>query len=92
MIERETYYVYGHSDDLIEIRGDEKDELYAEYGEPTRFEVAGVTLDAEYDGVWKGVWTFNIGAVPDECSVAIMEPEHSTFNDYSEVVVINRYE
>jgi hypothetical protein len=44
--------VHGHSDDLIEITGDVREELYANYGEPTHVMVGDTEIVAEYDGEW----------------------------------------
>lgn len=81
-------FVYGHSDDLVEVRGEQYAEvnLYPEPDDPTHFVVSGVALDAYYDGEW----TFEIRddiekdvvILPNECV------DEDKFNDYTEVVVI----
>lgn len=45
-------YVYGHSDDLIEVEGDVTEELYANFNGPTHVFVGDTEIVAEYDGEW----------------------------------------
>lgn len=47
--------VYGHSDDLIEIVGDVREEYYANFGEPTHVRIGDTEVVAEYTsgGEWK---------------------------------------
>lgn len=79
--------IYGRSDDLIEVTGDIEEELYADYGEPTRFMVLGYMIEAEYDGEWR----FDVVASPDNPNYMKVDAgEHSDYNDYTEVLRINQ--
>jgi hypothetical protein len=44
--------VSGASDDLIEVEGSVREELYANYSKPTYFRVGNWKFEAEYDGEW----------------------------------------
>lgn len=90
MTDDNTYemYVYGHSDDLIEINGDVQEELYANYGEPTHVIVGETKLSVEYDGEWH-IDVVDQG-VNDETSWYSVGRNKvvEELNDYTEVVVV----
>lgn len=81
-------FIYGQSDDLIEIVGETHEELYAKYGEPTLVAISpGYIIEVEYDGEWKldvlakpyhGQCKHGeVGCYPDKC------------NNYTEVIEID---
>lgn len=79
-------YVYGHSDDLVEVVGEENDEIYA-LDTPHTFEVAGMSVVAEYDGTW----SFDVASNPNATHFMIIPNDaidKARFNDYTELVVI----
>ena len=77
----QTVYVYGHSDDLIEITGVVEAEFTAYYDAPTHLAFSnGVVLTVEYDGEW----TIRKRSVPSDVEVEVAAPgngEHA--RDYS---------
>lgn len=82
--------IYGQSDDLIELRGDIHDEVYASlnHGDLVCFD-DNTVLCIEYDGTW------NIETViEDESSITIYDAGSPTSKDhceYSDVAVV-RYD
>lgn len=86
----DTYqmYVYGHSDDLIEIDGDVREEFYANYGEPTYLFLGNTEIVAEYDGEWHfEVFYEGVTDTVYEYSVGRKKVVEQ-LNDYTEVVVV----
>lgn len=81
-------YVYGHSDDCVEIEGGYNDELYV-YDDWKRITVGEVSLDVTYDGEWSFEVRSTGGSLQ---STAVVLPQDvvssERFNDYTEVVVI----
>lgn len=88
----DTYqmYVYGHSDDLIEIDGDVREEFYANYGEPTFLSIGNTELSVEYtnDGEWR-IHVVDQGAHDTVYKYGVGRKKVvEKLNDYTEVVVI----
>lgn len=82
--------VYGHSDDLIEITGDVREEFYADFGEPTHVMVGNTEIVAEYtnEGVWK-VSVVDEGAGDETYHHSIgSETLAEETNDYTEAVMV----
>lgn len=81
-------YVYGHSDDLIEIEGDARAEFYATFGEPTHIMLGDTEIVAEYDGEWH----FSVvdqGANDETYEYSVgRQKVVEKLNDYTEVVVV----
>lgn len=85
--------VWGASDDLIEFRGDIKEETTAFYDEPTYIAFSnGLILKAEYTK--RGVWEIDVLNLPDSSSATIQEKgeANKARNSYSEVAVIETEE
>ena len=84
--------LYGHSDDLVELRGDIKEEWGA-YGED-RCYIAfsnGVLLSIEYDGEWK----IMKHAVPDSADVKVHPVgsiDDQDYNSYTDLAVMETEE
>lgn len=79
-------YIYGYSDDLVEIEGDFSDELY--YNRDMNLHVDDICLDVDYDGKWnfevEGGSSRNVEQYPEDHRVS------DVFCDYSELVIIRR--
>lgn len=81
-------YVYGHSDDLIEVNGDNQKEIYANYNEPTHVLLGDTEIVAEYDGEWHfDVVDAGEGDEIAEYSVGRKKVVEE-LNDYTEVIVV----
>lgn len=81
-------YVYGHSDDLIEVEGDEQAEFYANFDGPTHIMLGDTEIVAEYDGEWH----FSIvdhGAYDETHKYGVgRQKVAEKLNDYTEVIVV----
>lgn len=82
-----TTYVYGYSDDLIEVQGDTNEEHTANYNEPTEVVVEGVRIRATYGTQWF------LDVVDEPSTVQTRrlsedEIDEDKFNEYTEVIVI----
>jgi len=79
--------LYGHSDDLIEIEGGAGNDEIPAPKTPHTISVCGVTIVAEYDGVW----TFDVVSKPSHVNVMAV-PNHAIdkewFNRYTELLVV----
>lgn len=81
--------IYGQSDDLIEITGDVREELYANYNEPTEFRVGEWEIKAEYDGYWE----LGFLNLPENASCAYYSfGEHEKAPSYSATIVFETEE
>lgn len=78
-------YVYGFSDDLVEVSGARRHELYV--NEKDRVTVGGVEIDVTYDGEW----SFEVYSSRHGTDVMIVPNDvinTKRFNDYTELVII----
>lgn len=83
-------YVYGASDDLVEVGGDVSEEFYADLGEPTHVFVGDTEIVAEYtdDGEWS-VSVVDEGEDDETHWYSVgREKVVEKLNDYTEVVVV----
>lgn len=79
-------YVYGDSDDLIEVEGARDHEFYVY--EDDEITIGEVSIDVTYDGEW----SFSVRSCGYTSQAAVLPNEivdSERFNDYTEVVVID---
>jgi hypothetical protein len=80
-------YVYGRSDDLVEVAGAESDEIVASRT-PHTFGIAGVSVVAQYDGTW----SFEVVSNPNEVDTITLPNDvidKERFNHYTDLLVID---
>lgn len=87
-----TVSVYGSSDDLIIITGNDgqiAQQITANYNENTRITLFGYIIEAEYST--GGTWLFDIIEAPENGSYTKYSVgERTDFNDYSQVIEIEQ--
>lgn len=88
MTDKTHLVVYGHSDDLVEVRGDVKKEMQYPYGNGAgEYYAGGVLFTAQYDGEW----SFDIWDVDQRVKVMKFEVGHGPaekYNDYTQMLSI----
>lgn len=76
--------VYGASDDLIEVVGNVREELYANYDEVTVFRVGVWKFESRYTN--EGTWVFDVVDHPSGDSWLHLDVGEGEFKDYSEEI------
>lgn len=74
--------IYGQSDDLIEICGSVRKELYANYNEPTCIRINNTIIKVTYDGNWE------LNIIESKDSIVTEKLDESSHCDYSELLRI----
>jgi len=82
-----TLYIYGSSDDLIEVGGDIYEEFNVYHTEGFVGLSNGVVLNYRYNG-YNGDWWFNVHNNPAKVPVEVKSNGENEKCDYSQLVVV----